>query len=199
MGHPVRTGTATSPPGSSAARVQGHTSPLKPAVVNGTAVFPQQSRGGGPPWPAWHPASRWATFGKGQGGLTLKHSRVPRRVISAQGGGERGRTPTHTLGGGGVAPPGPTAPSLCTEQVARACHSVPTTDVSGLSTSAALPVGPELRVLVGPPALTSASTACPSTWGTQSGQGWASPEALFSPFQTRVGQVPGAPWLCECL
>lgn len=176
MGHPVRTGTATSPPGSSAARVRGHTSPLRPAVVNGSTAFTWQCCGG-PLWPAWHRASRWAMSGRGQGGLTLKHSWVPRWVISAQGGGERGRTPTHTLGGG-VAwrLQGPQLrPSLCTEQVARACHSVPTTDVSGLSTSAALPVGLELRLLVGPPAQTSASTACPSSWGTQSGKGWGKP------------------------
>lgn len=32
-------GTATSPPGSSAAWVWGHMSPLRPAVVNGSTAF----------------------------------------------------------------------------------------------------------------------------------------------------------------
>lgn len=79
-------------------------------------------------------------------------------------------------------------PSLCTEQVARACHSVPTTDVSGLR---APPLPSRLVWSSGslwdllpkpqPP------QRVPPVGALSLGRVGASPEALFFSFQTRTG------------
>lgn len=189
MGHPVRMGTVTSPPGSSATWVWGHTSPLRPAVVNGSTAFTRQCRGGGPPWPAWHRASQWATSGRGQGGLTLKHSWGPRWVISAQGGGERDRTPTHTRGGGwrgasrahsSVCPcalskwPGPVI--LCPPQTCLA--SAPPLPSRLVRSS------DSLWVLLPKP---QPPQRVPPLGALSLGRAGAIPEALFFSFQTRAG------------
>lgn len=142
--------------------------------------------------------SRWAVSRIGKDGQTVKGIRVPRRVIcQPKVGRERGRAPTHTLGGRCACRA--TVPPLCTERVAPVLSFWAPPDVSGPSFSAALPVGQELRLLVGPPAQTSASIACPLLGALSLGRAGTNPKALFLYFQTRAGQVPGAPSHCERL
>lgn len=123
-----------------------------------------------------------------QGGLPLRQPK---------GGRERGRTPTHTWVGHSASRAH--SPTLCTERVTPVLSYCAPTDVSGPSFSAVLLVGQELRLLVGPPIQTSASIAGPSTWALSLGRAGANPKALFLYFQTRAGQVPGAPLHCERL